>query len=185
MRGELISCGDCADAAFRHLRGKTRNLAPLCPWPLHVRDVVSFNKEAPMRALILFSLAALPLLAQADDTVFRCTTANGKVVQVVQTATHVRYTFGKPGQAPEMTIETPTAELDYSVSSGSQIESFLMNFKNGGTTYLLDASTFHEDPDWNGQLTVLQGDTQLAMLDCRSGTVEFTAGNMAKEPERS
>lgn len=118
----------------------------------------------------------------ADDTVFRCTTANGKVVQVVQTATHVRYTFGKPGQAPEMTIETPTAELDYSVSTGSQIESFLMNFKNGDTTYLLDASTFHEDPDWNGQLTVFQGDAQLAMLDCRNGTVEFTAGNMAKEP---
>ncbi|MGY1457919.1 MULTISPECIES: hypothetical protein [unclassified Luteimonas] len=137
-----------------------------------------------MRVLILSSLAALPLLAQADDTVFSCTTTNGKVVQVVQTVTHVRYTFGKPGQAPEMTIETPTAELEYSVSTGSQVESFVMNFKNGDTTYLLDASTSYMDPDWYGQLTVFQGDTRLAMLDCKKGTVKFTAANMAREPDR-
>ena len=137
-----------------------------------------------MRAPILLFLVVLSLPAQADDPVFSCTTTNGKTVQVVQTPTHVRYTFGMPGQAPEMTIETPTAELDYSVSTGSQIESFVMNFRNGDTTYLLDASTLHTDPDWYGQLTVYRGDTRLAMIDCRDGTVVFTAGNMAREPER-
>lgn len=138
-----------------------------------------------MRTLALLSLIALPLLAHADDTVFACTTANGKQLQVVQADNHVRYTFGKPGQTPEMKIETPTADLDYHVSTGSQIESFLMSFRNGDTTYLVNASILYSNPDWGGEITVLQGDKQLAHLLCRDGTVEFHADRMAKEPERS
>ncbi|MEN1971126.1 hypothetical protein WCE34_02080 [Luteimonas sp. MJ204] len=138
-----------------------------------------------MRAFVLLSLVALPVAAQADDTVFSCITASGKQVRVVQTDNHVRYTFGRPGQAPEMKIETPTAELEYHVSAGSQIESHVMSFRNGRTIYLVGASILYSNPDWGGEITVLQGDEQLAHILCRDGTVEFSADRLATEPAGS
>lgn len=137
-----------------------------------------------MKAAIALLCLAPGLALAADKTVFSCDTTNGKHVSVVQAASSVNYTFGRKGQAPEMALSSPTGSFDYQTTAGSAMESFYLTFLNAGTTYQVDVGSAYSGPGWDATLYVRQGEKQLAAIQCKEGTVEFTPANVDKVPER-
>lgn len=137
-----------------------------------------------MKAAIALLCLAPGLALAADKPVFSCDTANGKHVAVVQAPGSVNYTFGRSGQAPELALSSPTASFDYQTTAGSAMESFFLTFNNAGTTYQVDVGGAYSDPDLEATLYVRQGEKQVAAIQCKAGTVEFTPVNLDKAPER-
>lgn len=130
--------------------------------------------------LLLAALCAAPSWAQAcdlnDTTAFSCTTTRGKLVEVCQSATHVSYVFGKPHQKPELVLQVPTSELDWSSSGGSGMNFDTITFQNGKTAYALNIESEFGTDDGEGRgtkpstvatLEVRNGAQTLATLECR------------------
>lgn len=64
-------------------------------------------------ALVTISLMSLGSAVAQDHcpanqtTVFACTTSNGKQVRVCDAGAAIGYTFGRPGQPPELALKVP------------------------------------------------------------------------------
>ncbi len=137
-----------------------------------------------MKATLALLCLAPGIALAADKPVFSCDTTNGKHVSVVQTASSVNYAFGRKGQAPELTLSSPIDAFDYQTTAGSAMESFYLTFLNAGTAYQVDVGSAYSGPGWDATLYVRQGEKQLAAIQCKEGTVEFTPANVDKAPLR-
>ena len=68
--------------------------------------------RAQLSLLTLLALGPADAQAQAtcpagQDTLFACTTRNGKRVQVCDAGETINYRFGRPGKPPEMSLDVP------------------------------------------------------------------------------
>ena len=92
--------------------------------------------------IILIAALLLPLPALAcgagEKPVFSCTTTKGKEIKVCQAPTAIKYSFGKPGQPPELTLSESNKTFLYEVDGGSASEYQTFTFKNGNTHYVLN-----------------------------------------------
>lgn len=145
---------------------------------------VDMPEEAAMKVAIALLCLSPGLALAADKPVFSCDTTNGKHVSVVQAANSVNYAFGRKGQASELVLSSPTDVFDYQTTAGSAMESFYLTFLNADTNYQVDVGSAYSGPGWDATLYVRQGEKQLAAIQCKEGTVEFTPANMDKTPER-
>lgn len=62
-------------------------------------------------ALLLLAPATAWACAPGEKEVFSCPTDNAKHIQVCQGPAAIHYSFGKPGQKPELSLSTPNAEF--------------------------------------------------------------------------
>lgn len=135
------------------------------------------------------AIALVPGLALACTTgeteVFSCTTTNGKTAQVCQAPESIRYTFGRPGAAPEMTVSVPNSGFVWHSDGGSAMHTIDLNFDNRGTRYVVSATRYRdEQPPLDAQIQVERDGEQVASLVCLDASVRLAerAITAAKTP---
>ncbi len=148
----------------------------------------------------LASLIATPALAgcpAGSVPILTCSFQNGaKQVTACQDGVSATYAFGKTGRAPELTLSTPVADLDYTPWPGIGRSIWATTaFENQGFTYLLwynydkidaleDAQAAGAPDPLTAGISVLRGDGEgLASLECDPGsiTTRMDALSQAKE----
>jgi hypothetical protein len=119
----------------------------------------------------------LPLLAcgPGETLVFSCPTDRGKHIEVCQANTAIHYTYGKPGQAPELRLseknETFVWEHGEGVSAGIGDD---LIFGNGATRYMIShVSNFDDRSDVNAHLTVMQHGKDNISIECVAKRIRF------------
>ena len=148
--------------------------------------------------IILIAALLLPLPALAcgagEKPVFSCTTTKGKEIKVCQAPTAIKYSFGKPGQPPELTLSESNKTFLYEVDGGSASEYQTFTFKNGKTHYVLNNLSNFSKIGLNGEieiqgseeasLEVTQGGKSLATLECKQSTIDFDRHAITVKPKR-
>ena len=103
-----------------------------------------------MRSLITICLllaSSLPAAAAQhcpanQSTLFACTTSNNKVVRVCDAGATIGYTFGRPGQAPELSLAVPRARTSTWQWPGmGYTATYSATIPNGDTTYTVWSTT--------------------------------------------
>lgn len=127
---------------------------------------------------MVVALACLPGAALAcppgETPVFSCTVQSGKVAQVCQAPEQIRYTFGRPGAAPEMTVAVPNSKFVWHSDGGSAMDTTDLNFDTRGTRYVVSATRYRdEDPPLDAQIRVERSGEQVATVMCRDESVRL------------
>lgn len=131
-------------------------------------------------SMLLIAIAGMPATALAcgagETEVFSCTTTNGKTVQVCQASEAIRYAFGRPGAAPEMSASVPNSGFVWHSDGGSAMDTTDLNFDSGGTRYVVSATRYRdEDPPLDAVIRVERGGAQLPSLACRDESVRLNS----------
>ena len=115
-----------------------------------------------------------------DEVVLTCPIeGQDRVVSLSVIGDRAVYRYGRAGQAPELTLSSPLAEIDYRrVDGGGDTIDEQVTFANGDTRYELAAgfrAGAEADPSALspfGSLIVSRGDRRLAKYDCRPADIE-------------
>ena len=92
-------------------------------------------------SILLAALTAVALVpvAQAacqpnQKTVFRCTTAQGKAIELCDAGASIEYAFGRPQGKPEIVVTQPRASVTtYQWQGIGRTQSYTVNVPNGDT----------------------------------------------------
>ena len=77
-----------------------------------------------------------------QDTIFACTTTNGKQVRVCDAGPKISYTFGRPGQAPELALSVARQSTSTWQWPGiGYTATYSATIPNGRTRYTVWSST--------------------------------------------
>jgi hypothetical protein len=120
---------------------------------------------------ILFSPNAFAKCAAGNKTIFACTTAKGKLIEVCDAGKSITYSFGSPQTTPEIALNVPRDKATTFQWAGvGRYLSYSVDIPNGATTY----SVFHsvdritEAHATDAGVNVLEGDKLLATVKCSS-----------------
>lgn len=120
--------------------------------------------------LLLLPGMALAACPAGQDTVFACTTAHGKQVQVCDAGRTIGYTFGRPGQPPELALNVPRNRAStYQWPGAGRTTTYSVTVPNGDTRYTV-YSTFDrlaDALDFQYGINVEVRGRQIANLRCR------------------
>jgi hypothetical protein len=118
---------------------------------------------------IVFTPNAFAKCATGTKTIFSCTTAKGKLIEVCDAGKTITYTFGNPQTAPEIVLNVPRKNATTFQWAGiGRYLSYSVDIPNGKTTY----SVFHgvdrisEAHAVEAGVNVLEGDKLLATVQC-------------------
>jgi hypothetical protein len=124
-----------------------------------------------LTALVPFFLWA-PISALAcgpgETLVFSCPTDRGTQIEVCQAKTTIHYTYGKPGQPPELKLSEKNADFVWEHGEGvsAGIGDDLI-FRNGATRYLIShVSNFDDRSNVNAHMTVMQPGKDNISIEC-------------------
>jgi hypothetical protein len=124
-----------------------------------------------LTALALLSLWA-PMSALAcgpgETLVFSCPTDRGTQIEVCQAKTTIHYTYGKPGQAPELKLWEKNSDFVWEHGEGvsAGIGDDLI-FRNGATRHLIShVSNFDDRSNVNAHMTVMQPGKDNISIEC-------------------
>lgn len=138
--------------------------------------------------LLCLSPSAVFACEPGEKLVFSCPTDTRKHVEVCQSATAIHYTYGKPGQPPELKLSEKNADFVWEHGEGvsAGIADDLL-FKNGTTTYLVSHVRSFDDPkDSLAHLTVMQPGKEHIYIDCVAENTKFNPSAIkAKQREMS
>lgn len=136
---------------------------------------------------LLAGLAPISALActAGEALVFSCPTDRGTQIEVCQGKTAIRYTYGKPGLAPELTLseknETFVWEHGEGVSAGIGDD---LIFRNGDTRYLIShISNFDDRSNVNAHMTVMQPGKDNISIECVAKKIRFNPAAI-RAPQR-
>lgn len=135
--------------------------------------------------IFYFALTAvmLPVAAQAacpkDNTIFACTTTNGKFVEVCDAGKVIQYTFGRSGETPELALSVPRDQASTFQWPGvGRYINYSVKIPNDNTTYQVFTSAerlFEGDEDTDASYTaginVEVDGRHVATVDCKMDTV--------------
>lgn len=117
-------------------------------------------------------LAAMPSRAAAPQPVFACKTISGKLVRFAREGKVLRYSYGKPGMAPELTFTVPMASVRFGGSgpagSGTWWVSRDVTVVFNGTRYTGHWAFHRAEGTEEAGVTVARGGKTLAETACRS-----------------
>lgn len=123
-----------------------------------------------------------------EKLVFSCPTDTRKHVEVCQAPTAIHYTYGKPGQPPELKLSEKNENFVWEHGEGvsAGIADDLL-FKNGTTTYLISHVRNFDDPtNFLAHLTVMQPGKGNTSIECVPEKTKFNpAAIKAKQREMS
>lgn len=138
--------------------------------------------------IILFAALAAPGLAQSapaacpagQQTLFACTTTNGKQVQVCDAGRTINYRFGRQGQPPEMALAVPRQQASTWQWPGiGRTTTYSVTVPNGDTRYTVYSSfdRLADELDFQYGINVEVRGRQVANLRCREdGLVDNLEG---------
>ena len=132
-----------------------------------------------MKLLKCLPLLALlhPMAAQAapkpaaPKTIFACTTASGKHLQIERQGTTLHYAYGRPDAAPDLAFAVPAASARYTANapdSGSWWISRSVTLAFNGVNYTAHWAFNRGDQSEEAGLTVKRGAKVLAETQCAS-----------------
>lgn len=86
---------------------------------------------------LMGATAGVQAACQANQkTVFRCTTAQGKMIEVCDAGTSIDYAFGRPQAKPEIVVSQPRGSVTtYQWQGIGRTQSYTVNVPNGDTVY--------------------------------------------------
>ena len=117
-------------------------------------------------------IAAAHSAAAAPQPVFSCKTASGKVVRFVREGKVLRYSYGKPGLAADLTFAVPMASVRFGGSgpagSGTWWVSRDVTVVFNGTRYTGHWAFHRAEGAEEAGVTVARGDKILAETACKS-----------------
>lgn len=126
---------------------------------------------------LLAGLAPISALActAGEALVFSCPTDRGTQIEVCQGKSAIRYTYGKPGLPPELTLseknETFVWEHGEGVSAGIGDD---LIFRNGATRYLIShVANFDDRSNVNAHMTVMQPGKANVSIECVAKKIKF------------
>ncbi|HHB80694.1 MAG TPA: hypothetical protein ENK83_02960 [Aliiroseovarius sp.] len=145
-------------------------------------------------------LAASPAFAgcpAGTTPILSCSFQGGaKVVTACQDDATATYAFGKAGQAPDLALSTPIADLAYTPWPGIGRSIWAQTaFENQGVTYLLwfnydkldaidDAQAAGAPDPLTAGIIVLRGEEELTHLDCDAGSIQTEMEALYEVKER-
>ncbi len=116
--------------------------------------------------------AAAPSDAAAPSPVFACKTVSGKLVRFAREGKVLRYSYGQPGLAPELTFTVPLASVVYGGSgpagSGTWWVSREVSVVFNGTRYTGHWAFHRAEGSEEAGVTVARGAKTLAETACKS-----------------
>ena len=125
-------------------------------------------------AILLAALAAVAMVpvAQAacqpnQKTVFRCTTAQGKAIEVCDAGAAIEYAFGRPQGKPEIVVSQPRVSVTtYQWQGIGRTQSYTVNIPNGDTVYsVYDTYDSIDQKQESGVVVEIKG-RQVATVKC-------------------
>jgi hypothetical protein len=125
---------------------------------------------------VLTSLNALATCAKGSKTLFACTTAKGKRVEVCDAGKTIGYTFGKPGAKPEIVLTLPREQVTtYQWLGIGRTISYSVDIPSGDITYSVyeNLDKMVEYPDVKRGVYVFSKGKLLADIKCLKQTNEF------------
>lgn len=113
--------------------------------------------------------AAAP--APAAKTIFTCRTASGKVVRISRTGSIYRYSYGRPGAAPDLAFAVPKSSTSIhdgseDIGSGSWWMTHEVTLRFNGTSYTGWWSFHRASGEEGGGIRVAKGERVLAETAC-------------------
>jgi hypothetical protein len=118
---------------------------------------------------IVFTPNAFAKCAAGTKTIFSCTTAKGKLIEVCDAGKTITYSFGNPQTTPEIALNVPRDKATTFQWAGiGRYLSYSVDIPNGKTTY----SVFHgvdrisETHAVEAGVNVLEGGKLLATVQC-------------------
>ncbi len=135
--------------------------------------------RAHLSLLTLLALGAADAQAQAtcpagQDTLFACTTRNGKQVQVCDAGETINYRFGRPGKPPEMSLDVPRERASTWQWPGvGRTTTYSVTLPNGDTSYTVCSSfdRLADELEFEYGIHVEVRGRQVANLRCRGDDV--------------
>lgn len=120
----------------------------------------------------LIALGASEANAQKTQTYFACKTKSGKIVKFSRAGQNVKYSYGKPGVAPDLTfsvsLQSASFENELFARGAEQRVSVTFN----GTTYK-GISGFSGGYGDYGSVVVTRGNRKLAENECARGMQSY------------
>ena len=153
----------------------------------------------PLSALaVLIAGPALAGCPAGTTPILTCTFEHGaKRVDACQDGTTATYAFGKAGQAPDLTLVTPVADLDYTpwpgvgrsiweeVSFYNQDITYLLWFNYDKVNAIEEAQAAGAPDPLTAGISVLRGDGEgLASLECDPGSIDTEMDALSDAKER-
>ncbi len=87
-------------------------------------------------ALILVATPLLGFACPSKSVIFSCETVKGKMIEVCDNSSTIVYSFGKPNQKPEITVNAKRNSVTtYQWSGMGSWMSYSVNIPNGKTNY--------------------------------------------------
>lgn len=85
---------------------------------------------------VLFTPSAFAKCAAGNKTIFSCTTAKGKLIEVCDAGKSITYIFGTPQAKPEIALNVPRDKATTFQWAGvGRYLSYSVDIPNGATTY--------------------------------------------------
>ncbi|MCK4712099.1 MAG: hypothetical protein KAT26_04390 [Marinosulfonomonas sp.] len=154
--------------------------------------------------LISLSIISGPAFAQCaslDDTFMSCTLANGrKAVHVCVDGPDLTYSFGRIGQAPELTLSVPVVDANYIPWPGISNIFETVIFTNRKISYVVTGGKHRIYPKQDdGEIEVevwgnievienrndVENEKVLAVLECDAGSVHFSYGGSIYDAKKA
>lgn len=124
---------------------------------------------------IPLSLIALTFNVHASDMIFKCMFKNHKQVSLYKKSNDITYTFGKPGEKPDLELNRKKDQIETNLGnlSGRYATNSII-IKNGVYGYKLTTSVdrIAEEQEPSTSLTVTKNDNDITTLQCMKGSEE-------------
>lgn len=119
-------------------------------------------KKLPLVVLALF--CSISTLTYAEQTLFKCTTTNGKVAKVSYGNHSFTYTFGSPSKVELKLKNSQATIVENAYITGN---AWGIVFKNGSYKYDILAIDNQNYGVSHGAITVSKSGKELATIDCK------------------
>ncbi|MEQ1537083.1 MAG: hypothetical protein ABL923_14500 [Burkholderiaceae bacterium] len=118
---------------------------------------------------ILFTPNAFAKCTAGHKTIFSCTTAKGKLIEVCDAGKTITYSFGSPQTTPEIALNVPRDKATTFQWAGvGRYLSYSVDIPNGTTTYSVFSSMdrITEAHAMDAGVNVWEGEKLLATVKC-------------------
>jgi hypothetical protein len=119
--------------------------------------------------------AATPIANRA--ALFTCTTDNGKEIQLFETEKTIDYSFGRPGETPELELQVPRDQASTWQWHGiGRWMNYSVSVPNGDTIYTVFSGVDKLSPRQESGVRVERNGKMLTTVDCRKVTTDNLRG---------
>ena len=124
-----------------------------------------------LAATVFFTSSAYGKCSSKSETIFSCTTAKSKLIEVCEAGKSITYTFGSPNQKPDINLVVPRGKVTKTPWNGiGRVMSDSVEIPHGNTTYSVFYSV-DKQLDGNNPATKPVSGVQVLVNDAHKSVV--------------